>query len=248
MILILTYHRIVEHSDAISGFFDVSAAELDGHLRRAKEIWGNNTSPGMLQQPNHKASRTGFLVTFDDGTADHFLAAAPILERNSVTGVFFVSTELVGKPGYLSVDQCRQLVARGHAVESHSHDHEILTRLSSEESQRQLSESRNRLKEWGLGQWDLLAPPGGYFDALVMQTAKSSGYSALRTLEWGYNRKVDTFRLQSITVNRKTSGKWFEPLISPHFEFTKRLLYRCKETVKGRLPALYSRLRFSRRA
>jgi len=248
MILILTYHRIAEQSDAIKGFFDVSADELDGQLKRAKEIWGTNTSPAMLQQPGHKAHRTGFLVTFDDGTVDHFLTATPVLERNGLRGVFFVSTECVGKPGYLSVAQCRELVARGHAVESHSHDHEILTRFSPEESQRQLTESRRRLKEWGLGQWDLFAPPGGYFDHSLMQTAKSSGYSALRTLEWGYNRNVDTYRLQSITVNRKTAGKWFEPLISPRFESTKRLLYNCKETVKGRLPALYSRLRFSRRA
>jgi len=247
MILILTYHRIVEHSAAIKGFFDVSATELDSQLRRAREVWGNHTSPEMLRRPQRDSQRAGFLVTFDDGTADHFLTAAPVLERNGLAGVFFVNTDLVGKPGYLNVDQCRELVARGHAVESHSHEHEILTSLSAEKSRWQLAESRSRLKKWGLGQWDLLAPPGGYFDTSLTQAAGSSGYLGLRTLEWGYNRNVNAFRLQSITVNRKTAGKWFEPLISPRFESAKRLLYRSKETVKDRLPILYSRLRFSHR-
>ena len=246
MILILTYHRILENVGAAKGFFDVSAKEFDEHLRRAKDAWGNNTSPRMLQSPTPE--RTGFLITFDDGTTDHFTTAASILERNGLTGVFFVNTDLVGKDGYLSPSQCRELVARGHAVESHSHEHKSLINLSSDESRWQLTESRSRLKEWGLGQWDLLAPPGGYFDAALMQTAKSCGYSGLRTLEWGYNRNVNAFRLQSITINQKTAGKWFNSLISPRFESAKCLFYRCKETVKERLPVLYSRMRYSRGA
>lgn len=247
MILILTYHRIVEDS-AAKGFFDVSATELDEHLQRAKNAWGNNTSPRILNHPGANGQRTGFLITFDDGTTDHFTKAAPILERNGLSGVFFVNTDLIGKEGYLSLAECRELVARGHAVESHSHEHKTLVSLSGEELPRQLTESRRRLKEWNLGQWDLLAPPGGYFSASIMESARRSGYSALRTLEWGYNRNVDAFRLQSITINRKTAGKWFDSLISPRFESAKCLLYKCKETVKGRLPILYSRVRHFRGA
>jgi len=241
MILILTYHRIVEGAGAVKGFFDVSADELDGQLQRARQLWGKNTSPQILQ--SHADQRAGFLITFDDGTTDHFTTAAPVLERNGLTGVFFVNTDLIGKDGYLSVSQCRELVARGHAVESHSHEHKTLVSLSREALPQQLIESRRRLKEWELGQWDLLAPPGGYFNASIMQTARSSGYSGLRTLEWGYNRNMDAFRLQSITINRKTAGKWFDSLISPRFESAKCLFYKCKETVKGRLPFLYSRMR-----
>ncbi len=241
MILILTYHRVVEGAPTV--FFDVSTTELNQQLQRAKHIWGSNTSPRILNHPGANGQRSGFLITFDDGTVDHFTTAAPILERNGLTGVFFVNTDLIGKEGYLSLAQCRELVARGHAVESHSHEHKTLVSLSQEELLRQLAESRHRLKEWNLGQWDLLAPPGGYFTPPIMETARRSGYSALRTLEWGYNRNVNSFRLQSITVNRKTAGRWFDSMISPRFESAKCLFYKCKETVKGRLPALYSRVR-----
>jgi len=241
MILILTYHRVAE--GAAKTFFDVSATELDEQLKRAKNIWGNNTSPRILNHPGANGQRTGFLVTFDDGTADHFTTAAPILERNGLTGVFFVNTDLIGQDGYLTLSQCRELVARGHAVESHSHEHKPLNSLSDEELPRQLAESRRRLKEWNLGQWDLLAPPGGYFNSAIAESARRTGYSALRTLEWGYNRNVDAFRLQSITINRKTAGKWLDSLISPRFESAKCLFYKSKELIKGRLPILYSRMR-----
>jgi peptidoglycan/xylan/chitin deacetylase (PgdA/CDA1 family) len=242
MILILTYHRIVAGAGG-KDFFDVSATELDEHLQRTKNAWGDNTSPKILNNPGANGQRSGFLITFDDGTADHFTTAAPILERNGLTGVFFVNTDLIGKDGYLSVLQCRELVARGHAVESHSHEHKTLISLTSEELPRQLTDSRQRLKEWNLGQWDLLAPPGGYFNPSVMESARRCGYSALRTLEWGYNRNVDAFRLQSITINRKTAGKWFGSLMSPRFESAKCLFYKSKEIIKARLPLLYSRMR-----
>jgi peptidoglycan/xylan/chitin deacetylase (PgdA/CDA1 family) len=250
MILILTYHRVVENAGAIREFFDVSAAELDSHVASVKRAWGASLSPQALQRHSGVSprNRTGFLVTFDDGTADHYLSAAPILERHGLSGVFFVSTALLGTSGYLTLSQCRELTARGHAVESHSHDHVSLTGLSEDELCRRLTESRGRLKESGFGQCDLLAPPGGHFNASVVQAAKNCGYLAVRTLEWGYNRNLDPFCLQSITVNRKTAGKWFVPLISPRFEPAKQLLYRTKETLKQRLPAFYWRLRSSRRA
>jgi peptidoglycan/xylan/chitin deacetylase (PgdA/CDA1 family) len=250
MILILTYHRIVENAGAIREFFDVSAAEFDSHLATVKRAWGASLYPQVLyRQPRvGPRNRSGLLVTFDDGTADHYLSAAPILERHGLSGVFFVSTALLGTSGYLTVSQCRELTARGHAIESHSHDHVHLSSLSEEELCPQLTESRRRLKESGLGQCDLLAPPGGYFNDSVVQAAKNCGYLAVRSLEWGYNRNLDPFRLQCITVNRKTAGKWFGPLISPRFEIAKQFLYRAKETLKQRLPAFYVRLRSSRRA
>lgn len=249
MILILTYHRIVENAGAIGGFFDVSASELDAQLTSVKRAWGNCLSPQALRGPVTAAgNRTGLLVTFDDGTADHYLTAAPILEKHGLFGVFFVSTALLGTSGYLTVSQCNELVSRGHAVESHSHDHVLLTKLTEDELSRQLAESRRRLKDAGFGRCDLLAPPGGYSNPSVVQAARNNGYLGLRTLEWGYNRNLDPFRLQSITVNRKTAGKWFAPLTSPHFEPAKQLFYRTKETLKQRLPAIYSRLRSARRA
>jgi peptidoglycan/xylan/chitin deacetylase (PgdA/CDA1 family) len=247
MILVLTYHRIRENGGAIDGFFDVTAGELDSHLAAAKRTWGGCVPLQSLHQNNFAAGkRAGIVVTFDDGTADHYFRAAPVLERHGLGGVFFVNTATLGTGGYLTWAQCQELVARGHAVESHSHDHVLLNSLAGDELHRQLTESRRRLREAGLGQNDLLAPPGGYRNASVTEAAKNCGYFALRTLEWGYNRRLAPLRLQSITINRKTAGNWFEPLISPRFETAKQLFYGAKETLKQRLPGFYKSLQSSR--
>ena len=246
MILVLTYHRIVGDSGAIRQFFDVSADELDWHVRLVKEVWGEGASPRMLLEstPGRDEERQGFLITFDDGTEDHYHRAAPVLERNGVRGVFFVNTSLLGTDGYLTMQQCRELQARGHAIESHAHEHKKLTELLEEDLRRQLSGSRRLLRESGLGQWNFLAVPGGYFSDVVLRAAKDEGYQCLRTLEWGYNRTMVPLRIESITVNRRTTGWWFGPLISPRLESAKKLFYRAKELVKGgRLQSFYFGLR-----
>jgi peptidoglycan/xylan/chitin deacetylase (PgdA/CDA1 family) len=245
MLLVLTYHRIVENAGAIGNFFDVSVDEIEKHMRAAKRIWGSSVSPAEIQREQCGASRacTGFMVTFDDGTADHYRIAAPTLERNGVRGVFFVSTALLGKEGYLTLAQCQELQDRGHAIESHSHDHTSLLTLTKEELRSQLDESRRRLHDCGLGQGELLAPPGGYSDDAVAQAARAVGYRGLRTLRCGYNRRLNPFCVESITMQRKTAGKPSRLLLSPCLEPVKKAAYRAKEMVKTHMPSAYFLLR-----
>lgn len=249
MLLVLTYHQIVETPGALKGFFDITTGELDRQLQRVKEVWQTNASPGeLINSATSSKAKRGFLVTFDDGTVDHYHTAAPLLERHGVSGVFFCSTNRIGQAGYLTLQQCQELQARGHAIESHSHDHKILVGLTKEELHHQLAESRRRLCERGLGQWNFIAVPGGYFDDAVVEAARREGYAMLRTLEWGYNRSPHPFRIESITINRKTAGRWYAPLISPRWEGAKRAVYRIKERLKtGRFKSWYFGARDARK-
>ena len=249
MLLVLTYHRVVENPGLISGFFDVSADELNQHLQAAKTIWGSGRLVSDVQQEGspRPRDRAGFLVTFDDGTLDHYVVAAPVLERNGLRGVFFVSTALLGTPGYMSVAQCRDLQDRGHSIESHSHEHKILVGLEPAELRAQLGSSRQILRDLGLGKGEFLAVPGGYFDKPVVETAKATGYLALRTIRWGYNRHLKPFHVESITVNRKTAGTSLGFLLSPNFEIAKKVIYGTKELLKGSLPRVYSSVRYQTR-
>jgi peptidoglycan/xylan/chitin deacetylase (PgdA/CDA1 family) len=245
MLLVLTYHRIVKYPGDINGFFDVCVGEIEAHIQAALQIWGGAATPADLQKEQREggSSRAGFLVTFDDGTADHYFTAAPLLERHGLHGVFFVNTARLGTEGYLTLAQCRELQARGHAIESHAHQHKPLVGLPEEQLRSQLEESRQRLCENGLGQWGLFAPPGGLYDAAVLQVARTCGYRSLRTVNWGYNKMLDPFAVESIIINRRTAGVWFRLMASPHAEVAKKTVFRVKETVKNVLPSAYSFLR-----
>jgi peptidoglycan/xylan/chitin deacetylase (PgdA/CDA1 family) len=245
MLLVLTYHRIVKNPADVKGFFDVSAGEFEAHLQAVLRIWGGGASPADLQheQLESSSAHAGFLVTFDDGTADHYFTAAPILESHGVHGVFFVNTARLGADGYLTLAQCQELQARGHAIESHAHQHKPLAGLPEDQLRSQLAESRRLLCENGLGQWGLLAPPGGFYDAAVVQAARTCGYRSLRTIDWGYNRRLNPFAVESIIINRRLAGRWFRLMASPNAEAAKKAVFQAKETVKKGLPAVYSFLK-----
>src|SRR5690348_14956288 len=53
------------------------------------------------------------LLTFDDGAVSSYTYAAPELEKFQWLGNFFVTTDWIGRPGFLSRQQIRELHHRG---------------------------------------------------------------------------------------------------------------------------------------
>ena len=74
------------------------------------------------------------LITVDDAFESFYQEAWPYLKRNKIPFILFVSTESVGKRGYMTWNQIREIqnenfVLIGH----HSHSHEYLIDVSSNE-------------------------------------------------------------------------------------------------------------------
>ena len=69
------------------------------------------------------------VLTFDDGYADAYQNAFPLLRTFEMTGTFFVVTEWLDleRSGYLTWDQAREMAAAGMAIQSHSRSHPDLT-------------------------------------------------------------------------------------------------------------------------
>lgn len=94
-------------------------------------------------------------ITFDDGTLDHYLLAAPELDRRGLTATFFVITGLMERGTWddggterllFNWNQARSLVARGHEIGSHSHSHPDLSALDFNRAEAQLLLSLQRLQ------------------------------------------------------------------------------------------------------
>ena len=58
--------------------------------------------------------------TFDDATKDHITYAAPILEKYGYRGLFNIVTDVIGQDErFLTWEDVRDLIARGHEIASH---------------------------------------------------------------------------------------------------------------------------------
>lgn len=70
------------------------------------------------------AKKMPVVFTFDDCLKHHLTVAAPELEKRGWRGSFNVITDAVGKNGSrLSWEDCRELLKRGHRVNSHTATH-----------------------------------------------------------------------------------------------------------------------------
>ena len=67
------------------------------------------------------------LITIDDAFQSFYLEAWPFLKKNKIPFILFVSTEPVGKSGYMNWDQIREIETEEFAfIGHHSHTHEYL--------------------------------------------------------------------------------------------------------------------------
>ena len=67
------------------------------------------------------------LITIDDAFLSFYQEAWPFLKKNKISFILFVSTEPVGKKGYMNWDQIREVESEDFAfIGHHSHTHDYL--------------------------------------------------------------------------------------------------------------------------
>jgi peptidoglycan/xylan/chitin deacetylase (PgdA/CDA1 family) len=93
---ILIYHRVLAQADAINTW-DVTAAQFDAHMAQLAAHFAPLPLEEAVDRLGRNALPNGAVcVTFDDGYADNFSVALPILQRHRIPATFFIAT------GYLN--------------------------------------------------------------------------------------------------------------------------------------------------
>ena len=74
------------------------------------------------------------LITIDDAFSSFYKVAWPYLKEKKIPFILFVSTETVGKKGYMTWDQIKELEKESSAyIGNHSHTHSYLVDLKNED-------------------------------------------------------------------------------------------------------------------
>ena len=67
------------------------------------------------------------MITFDDGFADVYQNAYPILQELGFVGAIYIYVDHVGFSGYINSDQITDLAENGWEIGNHSMSHADLT-------------------------------------------------------------------------------------------------------------------------
>ena len=163
------------------GDFDAQLAGVDGVRSDSPVLASAMTRLGDDAAP---AGAAPFLVTVDDGGAAYHDWIAERLERRGWRGHCFVSTDCIGRRGFLRREQIRELAERGHVIGSHSASHPVrFNALPFSEMLSEWSRSRAVLEDIVGRAVDVGSVPGGYFSPAVARAARDAGLRTLFTSE-----------------------------------------------------------------
>jgi peptidoglycan/xylan/chitin deacetylase (PgdA/CDA1 family) len=120
------------------------------------------------------------VLTFDDGWASHWDAAAA-LERYGMRGVFFITLdEQPRMPDW----QIADLAARGHEIGGHTNLHPDLTQVGDDRLWNEVAGHRQRLQAISGSSVDFFAYPYGSYDSRVIASVEAAGYRGA-VAAWG---------------------------------------------------------------
>ena len=121
------------------------------------------------------------VITLDDGYADLYTTAYPILKAHGFKAVAYIVSSFVGRDGYVTEDQLRQMDSNGIEIASHTVHHPNLARSSGGSVFRELTESKRWL-ESVVGHPVLdFAYPSGQFTPSVAWAVQAAGYNSAVT-------------------------------------------------------------------
>jgi len=102
-----------------------------------------------------------FIFTFDDGLSSVYDHAFPHLRERGIRGVSFVCGSLVGTPGYMTVDQLRELQDAGWDVCSHGYVHQKMDAMHIDEAVGNITANLEWMWEKGFAATRLFCFPWG---------------------------------------------------------------------------------------
>ena len=131
-ILTLMYHRFDEDK------YPSTNIQMDVFKKQIQIIKDLNYSffnPGDLERSfTLPKNEKKILITIDDAFSSFYNTAWPYLKNNKIPFILFVSTEAVGKNGYMNWEQIKKIEENPNVyIGNHSHSHDYLVNFKKHE-------------------------------------------------------------------------------------------------------------------
>ena len=125
------------------------------------------------------------ILSFDDGWKDQYEYAFPILKKRHNTATFFIFTNAVGRPSFVTWGNLTEMLAAGMTVGDHSRSHPFLKRITDPSRLSDEISGSKRLLEERLGvPVAEFAYPFGQYDQAIVALVKQAGFRSARGDYW----------------------------------------------------------------
>lgn len=130
--------------------------------------------------PQITKNKREVMICFDDGFRGIWDNRQYLIDNNIMPTVF-IAVDLIGKEGYLTVDEIKALAKVGFRFQAHGWSHSDLTLFSDDELKRELLGAKQKLEE--LTELDIveICFPQGYYSDTVVTNSEKYGYNRMYT-------------------------------------------------------------------
>ena len=201
---ILEYHMVKDDAKPDEVRYAVPPAEFAAQLDYLAQEGYTTITPqdyARARKGKQELPAKPVILSFDDGYEDNWRVVLPMLQERGMKAVFYVVTNDIGQPGYMTWDNLFDLEHSGMEVGSHTANHIPLTTLTPTEQRDELRLSKLLLEWRGMGTiYSFSYPNGAYDDSIVTMLAEENYLTAV-TGEAGLNTfEPNPYRLHRVNI------------------------------------------------
>ena len=215
-ILSLMYHRFNENKYPST---NIQMDVFKKHIETIKNTGYKFYDPkSFISEFNLPKNEKKILLTIDDGFKSFYEEAWPYLKENKIPFILFVSTEPVGKFGYMNWNEIKEIEqSKFGYIGHHSHTHEYLIDMSEEEFMNDIETATKIFKEKLGYSPPIFSYPFGEYSLFIKNYISKNFDVAFGQHSGIIDVNKDKYELPRFPINEKYGEiKRFKSLINYH--------------------------------
>ena len=201
---ILEYHMVKDDAKPDEVRYAVPPAEFAAQLDYLAQEGYTTITPqdyARARKGKQELPAKPVILSFDDGYEDNWRVVLPMLQERGMKAVFYVVTNDIGQPGYMTWDNLFDLEHSGMEIGSHTANHIPLTTLTPTEQRDELRLSKLLLEWRGMKTIYSFSYPNGAYDDTIVTMLAEENYLTAVTGEAGLNTvETNPYRLHRVNI------------------------------------------------
>jgi peptidoglycan/xylan/chitin deacetylase (PgdA/CDA1 family) len=144
------------------------------------------------------------MISFDDSRVEQFTIAREEMNKYGFKGVFFIMTVSLGRPGYMTKQEVKQLSDEGNIIGSHTWNHSNVKNYSAEDWKIQVDKPSQELEKITGRPIEYFAYPFGLWNREAIEQLKQRGFKAAFQLSAKRDEDFPQFCIRRVIV----PGEW----------------------------------------
>ena len=195
------YHRFDENKYPST---NIRIEDFKRHLNLVKNENIEFINPNNFKEELKKKDKRKILLTIDDGFLSFYENAWPLLKKDKIPFILFVSTREVGKKGYMSWKQIKEIEKENFVtIGNHSHSHDYLIDFEKSQINEDIKISRQLFKKELEKNLDFFSYPFGEYSLMLKEIAKKNFTFAFGQHSGVIDETKDMYELPRFPINEK---------------------------------------------